>query len=205
MLLALPVGIGLVLGKVTGGTFKSLATTPIRYAWLFLLGLGIKVFVFNPATSRTSWDLAYGHTLYVASLGILGMALVLNIHRLSWPVYILAAGALLNFAVIIGNGGAMPVQPNLLAKAWSPSYVTQLSKHTFINDVQIATSTTRFSALEDRFLINTPIAPNVYSLGDILIGVGGLMLVCTEMHRRKHVPAAGEDSSRALTAQGAVG
>jgi Family of unknown function (DUF5317) len=205
MLLALPVAIGLIVGKLTGGSFKSLATTPLQYAWLFLLGFGLKVFVFNPATSKTSWDLAYGSKIYMLSLCILAAAVLLNVPRLSWPIYILAAGALLNFAVIFSNGGAMPVQPNLLAKAWGPSYVTQLSSHQFINDVQVATSSTRLGLLDDRFLISTPIAPNVYSIGDILIGVGGLLLVCSEMHRRKNVQVAGEDGSRKITAQSVAG
>jgi hypothetical protein len=205
MLLALPVVIGLIVGKLTGGTFKSLATTPLRYAWLFLLGFGLKVLVFNPSTSKSSWDLAYGSKIYMASLAILAVALALNIRRLSWPVYILAAGALLNFAVIWSNGGAMPVQPSLLSKAWGASYVSRLSAHHFINDVQVATAGTHLGALEDRFLISTPIAPNVYSIGDILIGVGGLLLVCTEMRRRRHVSSASEDSSRTLTAQRMAG
>lgn len=205
MVLALPVAIGLVLGKLTGGSFRSLATTPLRYAWLFVLGFAVNVVLFNPMTSKSGWDLEYGSKIYVASLVLLGIALFLNLRRLSWPIYILTAGALLNIAVICSNGGAMPVDRGLLAKAWSPSYAAQLSEHRFINNVQVANSNTRLAALEDRFLISLPISSNVYSIGDIFIGAGGLLLVFTEMHRRKYALPAEEGANRSLAGHGAAG
>ncbi len=139
------------------------------------LASGLRYSSSIPRPPKRDWDLAYGSKIYMASLAILAVALALNIRRLSWPVYILAAGALLNFAVIWSNGGAMPVQPSLLSKAWGASYVSRLSAHHFINDVQVATAGTHLGTLEDRFLISTPIAPNVYSIGDILIGVRRLL------------------------------
>jgi len=204
MLLAFPVAIGLIAGKLTGGSFRSLATTPLRYAWLFLLGLGMQVLLFNSFTSKAHWDLTYGSKIYAASLVILGIALLLNIRTLSWPIYILATGAFLNFAVILSNGGAMPVQPQLLNKVWGASYVAQLSNHRLINNIQVASSSTRLAVLEDRFLVGTPLSSNVYSIGDILIGVGGFTLVFMEMHRRKHVASPMEDKDRTLTAHGMV-
>lgn len=179
MLLAVPFLAGLVIGKVTGGTFANLATTPIRLGWLLFSVLIVQVVLFTPLTDAAAWDIRYGHGIYLVSLFLLLAGLCVNIRHLQWPIVVLTAGAALNLLVIVVNGGAMPVNAHLLSVTHGTNMVNQIRGHSIVSNVFPINSATRLSILGDRFqMVNS-----VYSIGDYVIGLGGLLLVPLEMHR----------------------
>jgi len=179
MILALPLVVGVVVGRLVGGSFKNLAATPIRFGWLFVLGLGFQLALFTRLTDEQSWDIRYGHDLYVVSLVLVLSALVLNLGRLQWPLLIMAVGAGLNLVVIVVNGGAMPVDLHLLALAQGHQLVASLAHHRVATNVAPLTAATRLAWLGDRI----PIAASVYSVGDVTLGAGAFLLTLFEMNR----------------------
>ncbi len=191
MLLALPVAFGLLIGKISGGSFRVLANAPLRGAWLFLIGFAIQVALYNPGTARAAWDIRYGHVLYVISLLLLLLGLTVNLRRLRWPVFVLATGAALNFLVIAANGGAMPVDAHQLVKTESPALIRSIRNHHYASNVAPAGRQTRLAILDDHIRIPSPLFGSVFSIGDLFIGIGGFLLIVSEMHRQ---PA--EDRSR---------
>jgi len=179
MLLALPLFAGLVAGKLTGGTFRGLASAPLRAGWLLVLGFAIQLILYNPWTESQMWDIRHGHIAYVISLLLILGGLIRNLGRLRWPLVVLIAGASLNAVVIFANGGAMPVVPNLLAQTHGRHMVWQIAHQALASNVTPMTAITRLGPLGDRI----EILNSVYSIGDVLIGLGGFLLVALEMHR----------------------
>lgn len=183
MLLALPVLLGLLIGKLTGGSFQRLSSAPIRAPWLFLLGLGVQLVLYTPLTDRQAWDISYGRMVYVASLLLLLAGLAVNIGRLRWPIILLTGGATLNVIVIVINGGSMPVDATLLAQARGHHLVSLIAHHKLASNVARANAHTRLAFLDDHITLPLPLVSSVYSLGDMLIGLGGFLLVISEMRR----------------------
>ncbi|GEM_PF-834082 len=183
MLLAVPIAAGLIVGKLTGGTFKALAETPLRWVWALLAGLGVQLLLFNPMTDTAGWDLRYGHTIYLLSLLLILAGLSINLARLRWPVLILTAGAALNFIAIAANGGTMPADAHALGLARGHGLVAQIRNRRVVSNVSLAGPSSRLAALDDHIVLPLPIHSNPYSLGDILISIGGFSVVIAEMHR----------------------
>ncbi|HZT96972.1 MAG TPA: DUF5317 family protein [Chloroflexota bacterium] len=203
MLLAIPVAVGLLLGKLTGGSFKNLAATPLRAPWIFLTGFLFQVALFNPLTVHQAWDVRYGHALYVASLAALFAGLAINIPRLRWPILVLSVGAGLNLLIVAANGGAMPVDARQLAKTHGPAIVKLIREHRYASNVIPAGAGTRLSILDDHITIPSPLFAGVYSIGDLLIGLGGALLIVAEMHAQRGV--ASSRRRRQLTASVVAG
>jgi len=187
VLLALPLLAGLIVGKLTGGSFRRLASVNLRAPWLFLLGLGIQVFLYNPWIEQQSWDIRYGHLLYVGSLLLLFAALLMNLSRVRWPLWILVTGAGVNLVVILANGGAMPVDAHLLALAQGNQLVWQIAHHHLASNVMPVISSARLAFFDDHLAL----ARSVYSIGDVLIGVGGFLIAIVEMRGSPRVSSVG--------------
>lgn len=176
ILASIPVGI--LAGWLLGGRLGGLATIQLRWAWLAIAGLLIQGLLFTDAGGAAlgSWVPA----VYVASNLLVLTAVVRNV---SIPgVWLIVAGAACNLAAIIANGGRMPADPAALATAGF-----QISGVT--NSVVLADPALR--PLTDIFAIpaGVPMA-NVFSVGDILIGVGVAVTIALAM-RRGREPAVG--------------
>ena len=184
MILVVALLAGLIVGKLLGGSLRSLAGLPIKFPELLVAGFVVQLVLYTPLTDTQSWDIHYGHILYVGSMALVFGALLINIGRLRWPVVLMAAGALMNLLVIVANGGAMPVDTHLLAQAQGISLVHAVAHHTFATNVTPMNGGTRLAFLGDRLV---RIADSVYSIGDITIGVGALLLVVLEMRRPRTV------------------
>ncbi len=185
MLLALPVAFGLLLGKLTGGSFRSLAGAPLRAPWLFVAGFAVQVVLYTRLTDTQSWNISHGHIVYVISLLLLFAGLVMNIRRLSWPLIVVTAGAALNLFVIVVNGGAMPIDLHLLSQIRGHRVVSLIAHHRIASNVTPASSSTVLSSLDDHLTFPFAHRLGVYSLGDVFIGLGGFLLVIAEMRRRR--------------------
>ena len=107
------------------------------------------------------------------------MSLVVNLRQPGF--WLIIVGLVLNFTVIVANGGYMPASPDAVA-AWQGMAVLPTSAYT--NSV-IATGNRRCSswATSSRCPRSMPLA-NIFSIGDVLIGVGGAWFVIATMHGR---------------------
>lgn len=181
MLLAIPVGI--VLGWLSGGRIDGLARLQFHWAALAVAGLLVQVVIFTQAGARLVG--AAGPPLYVASTAAVFLAVARNLRLTGLPI--VALGALSNLAAIAANGGFMPADAGALAAAGfdGPGVGT--------NSTVLADPALR--PLTDIYAIPAwiPLA-NVFSVGDVLIGVGVAIAIATAM-RRWDAPAATTEAS----------
>jgi hypothetical protein len=172
MLSAIPVGIA--AGLLLGGRPEGLLALRFRWAALALSGLLVQVVLFTPFGDGLAGDLA--PAIYVASTAAVLAAVLRNL-RLP-GMAIVALGALGNLLAIVSNGGAMPADPGALALAG----FSGPGEHT--NSVVLAEPALR--PLTDIFALPAwlPMA-NVFSVGDVLIGLGVAIVIVVAMRRRE--------------------
>jgi hypothetical protein len=168
MLLAIPIGI--VLGWLTGGSLSGLQRLRFALAPLAVGGLLVQVLLFTPAGDEIAGALA--PAAYVASTAAVFVAVLRNLRLSGMPI--VAVGSLSNLVAIVANGGSMPADPAALVSAG----LVGTGDHT--NSVVLADPT--LGPLTDIFAVpaGLPFA-NVFSVGDVLIGLGIAVVIAGVM------------------------
>ena len=176
MLWAIPIGI--VLGLLARGRLEGLAALRLRWAWLAVAGLIVQVVLFSETGNALAGGV--GPAIYVASTLAVFVAVVLNVHIAGMPV--VALGSLSNLVAISANGGFMPADPAALHAAGLDGPGTHTNSIVLENPA--------FEPLTDIFAIpaSLPLA-NVFSVGDVLLGSGIVVVIIAAMRRR--APAEG--------------
>lgn len=172
--------VGLIVGLLLGGRPSALGSIQFRFAWLIGLGFGIQVLLFStPLTDRVG---ELGAPLYVLSTALVFVALLTNVRITGLPI--VALGAACNLAAIVANGGFMPASLAALAAAGMHP-TSGYSNSAMVADPQLA-------FLTDVYALPTwlPFA-NVYSVGDVLIGLGIVVAIAAAMRRRPADQPAG--------------
>jgi hypothetical protein len=193
MILILLFGLGLAAGLLRGGSMRTLAAMRVRYAWLPLLAFGLQacfvVFGREPASIPT-WMRTF--VLLVTYGGLFGF-LLLNRHLPGCRL--LLAGAALNAAVMLANGGFMPVTPQALARSGHASYIITQDGDQFVRrskDIVLEKEDTRLWFLSDVFGIPAPLPfSSSFSPGDLLIGLGAAWLTYRGLIRPASTAEAG--------------
>ena len=172
--------IGLGVGLLAGGRVAGVSAIQFRWGWLAVLGFAIQVVLFSaPVTERIG---ALGVPIYVGSTALVLVALLRNA---TLPgLWIVALGAFSNMAAIATNGGYMPAAPGALAA------LGRSAETVYSNSAVIAHPV--LEPLTDIFAIphGIPFA-NVFSVGDVLIGVGVAVALAVAM---KRAPGTGAHS-----------
>ncbi len=147
-----------------GGRLLALGELELRHAWLALAGIGLQVLIISVVPGGPA---GFHEGVHMASYAVLGSFAWVN--RRVPGVPFIALGGLLNFVAIAVNGGVMPADPSLALQAADGS-------EGFVNA----------GALEDArllFLGDVLATPgwlplyNVYSVGDVVIVLGVLVLL----------------------------
>ena len=188
MLWAIP--IGMVAGLAAGGSLANLSSFRLRWAGLAVAGLLIQLVLFT----RFGYSIVggAGPAIYIATTLAVFATVVRNIRLTGMPI--VALGALSNLAAIAANGGSMPADPAALA-------IAGLEAEPHTNSVVLASPA--LQPLTDIFALPAwlPLA-NVFSIGDVLIGVGLVIVIATAMRR----PAPSEPGARVeASPEGAAG
>jgi len=170
MLWAIPIGI--VVGLLAGGRIEGLSRLRFRWGWLALAGLMVQVVLFTPSGDQLTGSA--GPAIYVGSTLAVFLAVLRNIRLTGMPL--VALGAISNLVAIISNGGAMPADPAALATAGLDGPGTHTNSVVLPNPA--------FQPLTDIFAIPAgwPFA-NVFSVGDVLLGVGVVIVIAAAMRR----------------------
>ena len=96
---------------------------------------------------------------------------------------VIGAGTLLNFLAIVTNGGLMPISPANMEKAGLGDELAKLELGDAVplnKNVLLDESDTNLQWLTDRFTWDSPGPFPVFSIGDVIIGAG-LVIVLVEL------------------------
>ncbi len=115
----------------------------------------------------------------VSSYAVLLVFLYLN--RSLPGAKLILVGTALNFAVILANGGYMPVAPEALRAAGHEDLIITRGERQYVlgsKDVVLERSQTRLASLSDILVIpeETPLSGS-FSIGDIVIAIGAFFLL----------------------------
>jgi hypothetical protein len=186
MFLLYAIVLGVLAGFLLGGRLSGLATLDFRWAPVALAGLAIQILLFSGPISDRVGDL--GPVIYVASTLMVLVVVIRNIRIAGMPL--VALGATSNLVAIVANGGYMPASPEAAAAAGRVE-ATTYSNSTIVTDPVLG-------PLTDIFALPTWLPfSNVFSIGDVLIGVGVAMAIAVAM-RRGRPDAIGRGASRNL-------
>ncbi|HEX6867319.1 MAG TPA: DUF5317 domain-containing protein [Candidatus Limnocylindrales bacterium] len=177
ILYAIPIGI--VAGLLAGGRLEGLASLRLRWVPLILLGLLVQVAVFTDAVGRAVGDA--GPAIYVASTVAVFVAVLRNVRVPG--VAVIAIGAGCNLLAIVANGGWMPADPEALAAIGGLD-------DGYTNSIIVPDPALR--PLTDIFALPAwlPLA-NVFSIGDLLIGLGIAATIVLAMRNGRVAAADG--------------
>jgi hypothetical protein len=175
VVLALPVVVAVALGLALGGSLGQLAEISLRAAWLFLAAIALQVVAFPVSGLPWRTHETVASVLWVASYGLLVVAAVLNRQIAGVPV--VAAGMCLNLLAILANGGTMPVGYEAMHEAGRVSETHANS--TAMTDPSLPWLVDRWAAPDW-----LPLA-NVFSVGDLVIALGALVIVLAGMGVRR--------------------
>ncbi len=172
MFILYAVVIGLVAGRALGGRLENLAGLSLRWVGVAIAGLVAQVVLFSPPASVGLE--AIGPVLYVASTAAVLAFVLANLQTRGMPV--VALGAALNLVAIVANGGTMPASRAALETA---GLVTSGG---YTNSQALAAPV--LAPLGDVFALpaGVPLA-NVFSIGDVVIALGVLVVVAAAMRR----------------------
>ncbi len=178
MFILYPLVFGLALGLLVGGRLGRLGSLRFRWAPAILLGLVAQVVLFSdPVTSRIG-DL--GPLMYVGTTLLVVLAIVRN-----WAIPgipLVAAGAASNLLAIVANGGYMPAGSSAVA-AMGKLAPAGYSNSALMPDPVLAPLTDIFAM--PRWLPGA----NIFSVGDVLIGVGIVVTVVIAMRAGQDAPS----------------
>jgi len=172
--------IGLIVGFAIGGRPAGLAQLQFRWPWVMLGGLFVQIALFSEFVTARVGDA--GPPIYVASTAAVLLAVVANRRIAGMPV--VALGAACNFAAIVANGGYMPASLAAL-QAHGKGASTVYSNSVVSPDPALAPLTDIFA------LPNWLPFANVFSVGDVLIGVGVAIVIAVAMRQLPPPPEPG--------------
>jgi hypothetical protein len=175
----------IAIALLRGGSLINLIELRLRWVPLVLGALAVQLLIFTPFRA-TPLIPAWTAQLYMLSMALLTLWVALN-----WRIpgmALMALGLLANSAAIAANGGYMPVSPE------SAHYAGRLDRYATeglpVANNSIATGDqARLWLLTDILPIpaGLPFA-NVYSVGDVLLTLGGVLL-CYQTIRKPPVAA----------------
>ena len=189
MFLLLALLCGLMVGWARGGSLVRLAHFPLRCSWLILIAFLLQIVAFSPQLESPGWSDRLGPALYISSILVLLLAVGLNLSLSGMKI--LGLGLLLNFLVIAANGGYMPVPLDNLARSGMSLRAELLRAKGHLFNSTVLTSETRLSFLADIFFLPSWLPfSNVFSIGDVFIGIGAFILVLQAMRRENGTGSA---------------
>jgi len=175
VLLLVLVGLALLLSLLLGGDLRRLGGAHIRLSPLILLSLLLQIVIFTRWWQSVVPSDGVTSALYVVSLLLLLMVGWLN-RRLP-GLSILLLGLASNALVIFVNGGSMP------ASLWAMRTAGIVDSQVTFEAMRTANSSIAGSGTPLWFLGDVLAIPsrfplaNVYSVGDVLITIGGIWFV----------------------------
>lgn len=184
-----PVLAACLLAMLRGGQLKNLAALELRFAWLplamFALQFGFVLFPLGQG------ELYFKIVPWVTVLTYALLILFLALNRELPGLKLILLGAALNLAVILANGGYMPVSRAALVRSDHLDKVFVQGERAYVlgsKDIVLERDETRLLPLSD--VLKVPGAlevPATFSIGDMLIMLGASWLAYRVLSGGAHV------------------
>jgi hypothetical protein len=179
MLMLLIVAVGFLTVPLAGGRLTRLLELDFRGTWAVFASIAIQVLIVSvlPGGNRTLHV-----ALHVASYGLAGYFVIRN--RRIPGLWLIGAGGALNFLAIVANQGVMP------ASRAADQVAGIDPSNGFSNSAALAHPKLLF--LGDVFAVPGPWPlGNVFSVGDVVLVVGTLLLIHRTCRAAVHVSDPG--------------
>jgi hypothetical protein len=165
--------LGIALGLALGGSLGALGRLNVRMLWLAYAAVALQLVAFPSGVFPWSMPGPAARVLWITSYALL-LALVARNRRV-FGFVLIGVGIASNLVAILANGGLMPATRHAMEGAGMA--------HVRNNSVSLAHP--HVAWLGDRFAWPhwLPLA-NVFSVGDVLIGVGLLTVIVVGMRPR---------------------
>lgn len=184
-----PTILSIFISKIRGGKIREIENVNIK-GWYFFIISGILQLVLSliKKTNSLLGDKIitdYFIYLIIISYILIIVPVISNINKNYMKIFLI--GIILNFIVIAGNGGSMPVSLEGIKGIHRESILEDREfdiKHTAV------TSGTRFVYLADIILIPRPYPlPKILSVGDTFLIIGAFVFFQEEMksHKNKQI------------------
>lgn len=168
--------IAIIIGYILKGSIKNIDASRINAIYLVYIAIVIeaiiKILMKNKYLSLGIITL----TLDLVMYGLLMLFIYFN--RNIKFILIIGLGFILNAIPIFSNGGAMPVGREALDAIGFAGEVTAHGLYTLVD------SNTKFAFLGDVIFLKYP-RPNAISIGDIVLAIGIIHFVISEMKTKK--------------------
>ncbi len=205
MILLVFVVLGVVVGFISGGRVSYIREHTLHALWLPIAAFLVKGLA---PYAVSAFSLPVGPVQVVVCVlqyGMLAAFAALNWRYLWWPA-VFGAGTLMNFLVIVLNGGAMPVSDRVVSL--SPAIAARFASGEVFG-YTLETAATRVPLLGDILFVRLGSWDVGFaSIGDLFIGAGAALLCIQLLRPAKHpandtVEDTGEGSTPAQLGSGA--
>jgi MFS family permease len=161
--------LGLLLGLLVGGRLANLARIQLRWTWLLVSAVVVRFATEVALNAQIGVVETLRLPLLATAFGLLLVALWVN---RSYPGLSLAfLGVLSNALVVVANDGFMPIWEPALAAAGLTEADVNRAFHVVV-DAEAQDFLGRLLILGDVIPLPIPFIRNVYSLGDLFLGLG---------------------------------
>jgi hypothetical protein len=167
--------VGVLIGFLLGGRLDRIADMRLRAPWLFYAAIALQLLAFPSLFMPWHASETIATVLSIGSYVCLLAVFALNARLTGMPIA--GAGMLLNLAAIVANGGHMPALPRAMRDAGL--------SYTGVHNNSVAEAHPNLVWFVDRWAAPSWVpAGNVFSIGDVLIAVGAVVLVAGAMGAR---------------------
>lgn len=168
-------GSSLLVGKLRGGSFSNMKDASLE-KWYFIVSAFAVEFAAVYIASRGNTFISE-NMLLIHGISYLLLFIGLYFNRRIFAFKVIFLGILLNFIVIMANGGQMPVSGETMVS------IGLVDNMNAIKDGRIVTHTlinneTAFSFLGDIFALGKPYPrPKIFSAGDVFMAAGVFLYI----------------------------
>lgn len=176
-----PAILSLLIAKLRGGQLKNIENVEVKGWYLLFISAFIQLYI----SLGKAYNLPYGEKvvseyffiLIIISYMLMIITILMNKKKNYMRIFLI--GIILNFIVIAGNGGKMPVSLGGIGSIKEESLLPEREfdiKHIGVNE------NTRFVYLSDIILIPRPYPlPKILSIGDVFLILGIFIFFQEEM------------------------
>lgn len=173
--------LALIVGALAGGGLPRLADLKLRWIWVLLLALALRI------GAVQLWGTDLGAQLPLGWAIVSAYVLIFVFLWGNWRVpglQVAAVGIALNFLAVLINGGRMPIWPGAFeAAGFAPDAVTGDTFHFLLPMTSVAEFVARGGIFGDVVPIPIPVIRDVVSIGDLLLALGLFWTIVYSMTR----------------------